>query len=67
MNNVVLKCHRCGKSNHKPSDCRFLQATCHSCGKKGHISPVCLSASHHWHILLSMVFASNDTILQSIV
>ena len=44
-NNVVLKCHRCGKSNHKPSDCRFLQATCHSCGKKGHISPVCPSAS----------------------
>ena len=45
VNNVVLKCHRCGKSNHKPSDCRFLQATCHSCGKKGHISPVCPSAS----------------------
>ena len=34
-------CYRCGRSNHKPKDCRFRGAECHNCGKKGHIAPAC--------------------------
>ena len=36
-------CYRCGKTNHTPSNCRFLDSNCHYCGKKGHISSVCRS------------------------
>ena len=34
-------CFRCGRSNHDPKNCRFIDATCHNCAKKGHIAPVC--------------------------
>lgn len=36
-------CYRCGRSNHKPADCKFKDARCHACGKTGHIAPVCRS------------------------
>ena len=36
-------CYRCGKTNHTPSTCRFLDSHCHHCGKKGHIRSVCRS------------------------
>ena len=28
-------CHRCGRTNHLPADCKFLNATCHNCHKQG--------------------------------
>ncbi len=31
-------CKHCGKTYHKPSDCRFKTVQCHNCGKTGHIS-----------------------------
>ena len=36
-------CKHCGKTNHKPSDCRFMTVQCNNCGKTGHISRVCRS------------------------
>lgn len=36
-------CYRCGRSNHRPADCKFKEAQCHSSGKTGHIAPVCRS------------------------
>ena len=36
-------CKHCGKTNHKPSDCRFKTVQCNNCGKTGHISRVCRS------------------------
>ena len=44
---VVAKlplCHRCGRTNHLPADCRYLTATCHTCGNTQHIAHVCRSA-----------------------
>ena len=41
--NSTKSCYRCGRTNHNPSECHFIDATCNSCGKKGHISPVCRS------------------------
>ena len=38
-------CHRCGKGNHTPEECRFKTAKCHNCGRTGHISPVCRSST----------------------
>ena len=35
------KCYRCGKTNHKASNCRFKSAKCHNCGKTGHLKTVC--------------------------
>lgn len=35
-------CIRCGKLNHKASDCWFKEVTCHFCQKKGHVASVCL-------------------------
>ena len=40
---VFQSCHCCGRSNHKPADCKFKNAQCHSCRKMGHIAPVCQS------------------------
>ncbi|XP_053400584.1 uncharacterized protein K02A2.6-like [Mercenaria mercenaria] len=34
-------CYRCNRTNHKPDQCRFKDATCNKCGRKGHISPAC--------------------------
>ena len=36
-------CYRCGKTNHQPHCCRFIEANCRACGKKGHIAAVCRS------------------------
>jgi hypothetical protein len=36
-------CYRCGKMNHQPHRCRFIDAICRACGKKGHIAVVCRS------------------------
>ena len=36
-------CHRCGKTNHEASKCRFIDAVCRKYGKVGHIAPVCYS------------------------
>ena len=36
-------CYRCGRTNHLPASCRFIDSTCHACGKKGHIAPACRS------------------------
>ena len=38
-----ISCYRCG-GGHRPSDCRFKEATCHFCGKRGHITTVCRRA-----------------------
>lgn len=38
---VSDSCYRCGKSNHKPSQCPFKGAKCHNCGKVGHIQRAC--------------------------
>lgn len=35
------KCYRCGKSNHRASNCRFKSAKCHNCGKTSHLKAVC--------------------------
>ena len=37
-------CYRCGRSNHTPQNCRFINAKCHICNKIGHIAPVCRSS-----------------------
>ena len=34
-------CHRCGKKNHLPADCRYKDAVCNYCHKKGHLAEVC--------------------------
>lgn len=34
-------CYRCGKPNHKPSQCPIRRAKCHNCGKVGHIQRAC--------------------------
>ena len=34
-------CHRCGKKNHLPADCRYKNAVCNYCHKKGHLAKVC--------------------------
>ena len=39
----VQLCYRCGRNNHSPSQCKFIDATCNECGKKGHIAPACRS------------------------
>ena len=36
----TLPCSRCG-GRHRPSDCKFKDATCHFCKKKGHLARVC--------------------------
>lgn len=36
-----MKCLRCGKTNHKDSDCFYKEQKCHKCGKRGHISKMC--------------------------
>ena len=38
---VRQSCHRCGKKNHQPQQCKFKDSTCHFCGRRGHIAPVC--------------------------
>ena len=30
-------CHKCGRSNNKPSQCPFISAKWHDCGKTGHV------------------------------
>ena len=34
-------CYRCGKSNHKASDCYYKETICSRCKKKGHLAKVC--------------------------
>lgn len=35
------KCFRCGKSNHKQSDCYYREQPCYSCKRKEHIARMC--------------------------
>ena len=37
----ALECYRCGKQNHKASNCRFKSVRCHNCGKIGHLKAIC--------------------------
>ena len=37
----LSSCYRCGKSNHKSSQCPCRTLRCHQCGKLGHIRSVC--------------------------
>ena len=39
----TIVCHRCGKSGHLATKCRFKDVVCHKCGKKGHLKAVCRS------------------------
>ena len=34
-------CYRCGRTNHRASDCKFKEAVCHNCGKRGHLKRRC--------------------------
>ena len=34
-------CHRCGKKNHLPADCRYKDAVCNYCHKKSRLAKVC--------------------------
>ena len=38
-------CYRCGRTNHRASECYFKEAICHNCGKKGHVARACRSRS----------------------
>ena len=38
-------CYRCGKGPHRPSDCRYMNATCNYCKIKGHLQAVCRKKS----------------------
>ena len=40
---INMRCFRCGRSNHKPTDCYFKDAPCRKCKKKGHIERMCQS------------------------
>ena len=40
---TTQNCYRCGRSNHRPSECKFKDAECHACGKTGHIATACRS------------------------
>ena len=33
--------YRCGRTNHKASDCKFKEAVCHNCGKRGNLKRRC--------------------------
>uniref|UniRef100_A0A8D8Y144 CCHC-type domain-containing protein n=1 Tax=Cacopsylla melanoneura TaxID=428564 RepID=A0A8D8Y144_9HEMI len=37
-------CLRCGKSNHKASECYAKNLKCNLCNKKGHVNKVCISS-----------------------
>ena len=54
-------CHRCGSSNHRGKDCKFINEKCHFCSKVGHIEKVCMSkhpkATHN----VSVVHADTST------
>ena len=47
VHNVVSRsprkeaCYRCGRTNHRASNCKFKEAVCHSCGKRGHLKRRC--------------------------
>lgn len=41
--NSTKPCHRCGKSNHKATECYYKETTCSYCKKKGHLAKVCRS------------------------
>ena len=34
-------CHRCGRTGHRPNDCRFKEVSCNYCHGKGHIARAC--------------------------
>jgi len=38
---IQHSCYRCGKSNHKLSNCRHKNSTCNHCEIKGHLEVVC--------------------------
>ena len=33
-------CHKCGKKNHLPADCKYKDGVCNYCRKKGHLAKV---------------------------
>ena len=34
-------CYRCGRTNHKASNCKFKEAVCPNCGKRGNLKRRC--------------------------
>jgi transposase InsO family protein len=40
-NNDSKSCHRCGKTNHNSSQCKYRDFICNGCKKKGHLERVC--------------------------
>ena len=34
-------CHRCGKHDHQPNNCKYREFVCYNCSKKGHLAKVC--------------------------
>ena len=47
VHNVVSRsprkeaCYRCGRTNHRASDCKFKEAVCHNHGKRGYLKRRC--------------------------
>ena len=37
-------CYRCGKTEHRATECPFRDASCHKCGKKDHLARLCRSS-----------------------
>ena len=46
---VTVNCYRCGKSNHKPTNCPVKGLRCHNCGKVGHIKRACRQAKRNFN------------------
>lgn len=43
---MLGKCFRCGKTNHKANQCTAKNLKCYNCRKEGHLQSVCLKKSY---------------------
>lgn len=41
-----VKCAACGYTNHKTSECRFLNYVCKKCNRKGHLKKMCTKVNY---------------------